>query len=308
MKLPIWATLEHPIVRHEQLSWRRFLRRWWWLALLPIAFTLLTSVCSLVGNLPIIFQTTLTNNAPAEFRLIAVLLIAQTIIQTIWNINGSVQWVVSLAIGFGSAIAIARERESQNWALLRLTPMPATEIVLAKAVAIVRQFIWPLIITTAINIVGLALLTLGLVGGAVFLGQVTPELFNTGIPFWVSVIALLSLLPAIILMIMSTILDTIYNTSLGLLASAWANTRANAIAYAIVLQFVLNTFIYLPVFFLVIITAGAFGGLTAALTQSPLVAVIVLIGVAVVLFFFFRVAVVILAAAATRYQIQRLIE
>jgi hypothetical protein len=307
MTPPAWIDAKHPIARYEESSWRKFLRRWWWLAMLPILFTIVSSGCSLVGNVPVFVQMAVAANDPS-LTWVAAGTVVQTILTALWNINSSVQWVVSVAIGFGAAITIARERESQNWALLRLTPLPPTEIVLAKAVAIVRQFLWPIVITTAVNIVGVALVALGVAGGAVILGQAVPELRSTDIPLWIGIIALLSLAPAVLLMLINTILDILYNTSLGLLASSWATTRANAVAYAIILHFVVNTFVYLPIFFLIIIAAGLSGMLAANISQSPVLAIVALIVIAVVLLFFFRIVIVILSVIVTRHQILRLVE
>src|SRR5512134_3785087 len=114
LKMPAWAGAQHPIVRHELLLWRRFLSRWWWLAFIPIGFVLLTALCGVTSNLPIFIQLA-TVPATPELGLVAGGFIVQSLYQSLWNLNTTVQWVIGVAIGFGSAITIARERENRNW-------------------------------------------------------------------------------------------------------------------------------------------------------------------------------------------------
>jgi hypothetical protein len=307
MVLPTWATPQHPIGQHEGAMWRSFLRRWWWLGMLPIAFALITGLCGVTGNLPIFIQATVLSNS-SELLFFAGFAIVQTLVQSVWNLNASVQWVVGVAVALGSAVTIARERETKNWELLRLTPIPVGEIALAKVVAILRPFLWPILITTAINLIGTLLLGGVLIAGVLALNTIDPTIFTFDLQ--IAVIAIIvGIIPILMIFIaVNTVLDLAYNTAIGLLASCWATTRANAIALSLVMHFILSIFIMGPLYFLLFIGSSLLAGFLTTITFAPFFIIAGLILGAGLLYIVFRVGMVVAAGFAARHQLQRLTE
>ncbi|MBI3242140.1 MAG: hypothetical protein HYZ49_07595 [Chloroflexi bacterium] len=305
MNFPRWASPSHPIARRETAAWRKTLRKWGWLAAPVILFVIVTSSCSLIGNLPLL--ALIQNQSPQEMIFVG-FFFAQSIAQTIWNLNSAVQWLVDVAVGLGMTVTIARERETQNWELLRLTPVSVNEILLAKTTAILRQFRWPILLTTLVNTLGLPLLGAVVIAFTLLLNTLEPGLVPQDTQIATIVVVILSLFPALFLLWLNTLLNIVYNCSIGLAVSCSARTQANAVAFSLVTHFVLNTFILTPAFMIILIIAGAFGGLTGLLANSPLLAIILIIVIFAILFFAFRIAVIVAAVLYTRYQLQRLSE
>ena len=310
LKLPAWTDAQHPIGRYERLIWRKFLGRWWWLAALPIAFVLLTTLCSLASNLPVFIQLTVvpTSSASPELGLIAIGLIVQTLFQSVWNINTTIQWVIGVAIGFGSAVTIARERETKNWELLCLTPMTAGEIALAKTYTIVRQFLWPLVITTIVNIGLTLLLALVILAGLLLFNSASPGELPSAV---INIIIALTLIatPVILsFLLLNSVLDVLNSLAVGLAASCWSKTRANAVALTIIANFILNIFILIPIYFVLFIGVAFIGGLITFLGISPVTGIVVMALVMAGLYVVFRAGTTVAAIAAARYQLNRLTE
>lgn len=304
MKLPSWASPSHPIAHREAAAWRKTLRKWGWLAIPMILLTLISSACSLAGNLPLLLQVGLS----AENLILAGVFLAQSVAQTIWNLNNTAAWIVDVAIGLGMTITIARERETQNWDLLRLAPISVNEILLAKTTAILRQFRWPILLTTLVNTLGLPLLGAVIIAFMLLLNMVEPGLIPQNTQITAIVVVALSLFPALLFMWLNTLLNIAYNCSIGLAVSCSARTQANAVAFSLVTHFVLNTFILTPAFLIFLITAGAFGGLAGLLADSPLLAVLLIIAIFAILFLAFRIATIVVAVLYMRRRLQRLAE
>jgi|CXWL01.1.fsa_nt_gi hypothetical protein len=302
MKLPPWASPAHPIARREAAAWRKTLRKWGWLVIPVILLALISSACSLISNLPLLLQVGLS----AENLILAGVFLTQSLAQTIWNLNNTVAWIVDLAIGLGMTITIARERETQNWDLLRLTPVSVNEILLAKTTAILRQFRWPILLTTLVNTLGLPLLGAVAIGFMLLLNMVEPGLIPQNTQITAIVVVALSLFPTLLFMWLNTLLNIAYNCSIGLAVSCSARTQANAVAFSLVTHFVLNTFILTPAFLIFLITAGAFGGLAGLLADSPLLAVILIVAIFTILFLAFRIAAIVAAVLYMRRRLQRL--
>ena len=302
MKLPPWASPAHPIARREAAAWRKTLRKWGWLVIPVILLALISSACSLISNLPLLLQVGLS----AENLILAGVFLTQSLAQTIWNLNNTVAWIVDLAIGLGMTITIARERETQNWDLLRLTPVSVNEILLAKTTAILRQFRWPILLTTLVNTLGLPLLGAVAIGFMLLLNMVEPGLIPQNTRITAIVVVALSLFPTLLFMWLNTLLNIAYNCSIGLAVSCSARTQANAVAFSLVTHFVLNTFILTPAFLIFLITAGAFGGLAGLLADSPLLAVILIVAIFTILFLAFRIAAIVAAVLYMRRRLQRL--
>lgn len=307
LKLPAWTDAQHPIGRHERVVWRKFLSRWWWLAIIPIGFVLMSALCSLTGNLPLFIQLAATPNTP-EMGVFAGAMIVQTLFQTVWNLNTTIQWIIGVAIGFGCAVTIARERETKNWELLCLTPMTAGEIALAKTYTIVRQFVWPILITTVINVLMIFLFAAAIVVGVLVVNAAAPNTLPNGVP-QIAIALTLLITPLVLLFILvNTILDVLSGSAVGLAASCWSKTRANAVALTIVINFILNIFILIPIYFVMFIGIALAGGMFNLLGISPITSIALVILLIAALFVGFRVATVAAAVFAARYQLNRLTE
>ncbi len=304
MKLPAWVSPAHPIARREAAAWRKTLRKWGWLAIPVILLTLISSACGLIGNLPLLLQV----GQSTESLVLTGVFLTQSLVQTIWNLNNTVAWIVDIAIGLGMTITIARERETQNWDLLRLAPVSVNEILLAKTTAILRQFRWPILLTILLNTLGFPLLGAVVIGFMLLLNTVEPGLIPQSTQITAIVVVILSLFPTWLFLWLNTLLNIAYNCSIGLAVSCSARTQANAVAFSLVTHFVLNTFILTPAFLIIFIIAGAFGGLAGLLADSPLLAIILIAAVFAILFLAFRIAAIIVAVLYTRHRLQRLAE
>jgi hypothetical protein len=304
MKFPAWASPAHPIARRETAAWRKTLRKWGWLAIPMILLTLISSACSLIGNLPLLLEV----GHSAENLLLAGVFLTQSVAQAIWNLNNTVAWIVDVAVGLGMTITIARERETQNWDLLCLTPVSVNEILLAKTTAILRQFRWPILLTTLVNTLGLPLLGGAVVAFLLLLNTVEPGLVPQNTQITTIAVVILSLIPALLFLWLNTILNIAYNCSIGLAVSCSARTQANAVAFSLVTHFVLNTFVLMPAFFIIFITAGAFGGLAGLLADSLLLAVVLIAAIFGLLFLAFRIAAVVVSILYMRRRLHRLAE
>jgi len=173
MPLPTWAKSNHPVVRRELNLWRRTLKRWRWL-FIPLLFLpcACSALCSLTG-LPLAME--------ASSPLLGLgLFLGWGAFMTFSFGSGIVTWIVTTFASISSATIIARERETQNWAMLRLTTLSIPEIIYAKLAAIGRLLFWPVVIMLGVQIAMLSLLGLiaiiGVnVGAAAAPGEFPPD-------------------------------------------------------------------------------------------------------------------------------------
>ncbi len=136
-------------------------------------------------------------------------------------------WLGVLATNRAMA-SIARERETQNWELLRLTPFDVREIMAAKVAAVVYWLRWPIALVLVLRL-------LGVVAG---LADVSSSI---GVPGFLAGMLFL------IIFCGELIVSVLYNCAVGLLASAFARTTAAANAVVYPLHFGLLLFIFIPV-------------------------------------------------------------
>lgn len=170
------------------------------------------------------------------------------IITTFWSLIaiGILGWALNAYVGLSTSTFIAREREQQNWQLLKLTTLRVETIIGAKMVGLLYHLRLPLfglvLLRGAVSV--LAVVTIG--GIATAMAQSGEPLFADEIV----VIAWLTIISGAVLfnvyMFAEMIIALLYNSSLGVLASSFARTSANAVALAVVLQFVLWMMVYMP--------------------------------------------------------------
>lgn len=249
--LPAWARAAHPIVRYERRHWQAS-RTWRLVNTLlwggSLVFLLVPAACSLL------FTVTSTFQSPAEL----VLGIGGLFTFGLFFVTALLSGVNTLCAGILGATLIARERESQTWPFLRLTPLPGREIALGKLMAVFYTLGRPLAIIT-----GLRLLTL--LGGLVTLViayfvsgsnpyaladvaaafqrelAVAPNDLLPGVAFF-----LLSLLVGLVTWLAEPFWGVLYNGVLGLAASTLVRSRGAAVAVLFGVQFGIAFGVFAP--------------------------------------------------------------
>ncbi len=216
---PAWFSANHPLVQREVRQWRKQLRQLWFTFLiLPCACTLcLGSPSLLFSPGPRAFQQDLAQGA---------FLAAWG-----WEILLSV-WLTVVTTTRAIAL-VARERETSNWPLLRLTPFDPVDIVKAKTGALIYGLRWPIALVLGLRLASVVVT----VFGAVQTQQLT--LVETGLASLFLFIFCAELL-----------VNVGYNCAVGLLASTLTRTTAAANALVYPLHFALFLFIFLPLWYL----------------------------------------------------------
>jgi hypothetical protein len=235
----IWAFLtgkrEHPLVRHEERGWA-YVGVWRKLhkGCLPLVALALGGASCGCGLL------TLSNIAmPDELFLVPGAALIGLLIA-----GELIRWLTGLLATVLAATTISAEIEADTYGLLRLTPLTAREIVLAKLGAAFRQFRVPLIATTlarAAFVVGMALWV-----GALLLVESTGTgppsgVSGTPIPLPAGEVAGL-ILPGLAVLAAALIwlvyylagpaLGVLMYATLGMLASAWSRSRSGGVVLA----------------------------------------------------------------------------
>ncbi|MBM4422756.1 MAG: hypothetical protein FJ030_05120 [Chloroflexi bacterium] len=146
---------------------------------------------------------------------------------TVWGWEGWLSLWMGIVVTTRTALLIARERESQNWPLLRVTPFDSADILKAKAGAALYWVRWPII----------QLLFLRAACVAIAVAN-SPDIT----PTQTALAAAFALLFCAELFV-----SAVYNCSVGLTASAFAKTSAVANAAAYSLHIALFLFIFLPI-------------------------------------------------------------
>jgi len=163
---------------------------------------------------------------------------------TLWMLHGFLMFGIWLLSSIGTSTVIARERETQNWSLLRITPLNIAEIIHAKVVGVLRWLTLPLALAVILRIVMVAILFIAaivVIFFAVGAASLTPQLQTT--------LALGSVVASLIVavyLIVELAAVMLYNCSIGLLSSVLARTSANAIAIMFILHFGINFFVIVP--------------------------------------------------------------
>ncbi len=268
MNLPAWASPSHPIVRRELAVWNGYTRRWRWLAVLLILLPVgCSALCGLSG-LPI----ALSENTTAAWALA----LGVGFIGGLWALHGFATWGLGLILNIGAATLIARERQTQNWELIRLTPLTVPDIVRAKIAALWLWLRWPIVLVLGLRV-------LGIVGTAAAAGIAliaAPQL-DPAFTRAVQTALLIGLVPVALFglgyFVVELAAGVLYNTALGLLGSALSRTSANAIALTFVLNFALGIAVFAPAQQIATAGIGLVAGLAPDQWQGVAVGVAVLI-------------------------------
>ena len=152
-------------------------------------------------------------------------------------------WLLS---SIGTSTVIARERETQNWSLLRITTLNIPEIVHAKVIGVLRWLSLPLALAVLLRI---AMSCLLFIVAFLLIFSVTVGV-GTAAPQLQAVLVVASLAACMfiaIYFIIELAAAMLYNCSIGLLSSVLARTSANAIAIMFVLHFGISFFLVAPI-------------------------------------------------------------
>lgn len=259
-----WGAPDDPVFRHEVAGWSylglwRSLRR----ACLPLVLLLLigSSACCGLSLLGLLLESGgLGPESPIviAFAVLTGLLVAGEI----------VRWVAGLLATALTATSISAEVEAETYGLLRLTPIPARRIVLAKFGAAYRQLLLPTVIVSAIRIigvVGIIGLGIGLLAGAAY-GSApaipaapgpTPTPLPVPqidvLPVFASIgsylLALVGVVVAIVMWLIYIIVEPFLTmmmfSALGMLGSAWSKTRSGGLLVSFGLRVALGAVGYI---------------------------------------------------------------
>lgn len=226
-----WVAPNHPIARRELYVLQRIGRRWegaWGLVWFFIFIgPLFGSLACGVGA----FFSSILHAYDSLFWLFG-----------LWQIQILPTMALKLFASLAAAVLIARERETLNWPLLRITPFSLVNILNAKLAGL---FYWLEdgfrlllygrgVLAVVTFIVGLALVR-----------QTQPAL--TGSPQWPVWVGggLIAVLIAIF-SFAELIVGLLYNFAVGLCVSAFSRTSSAAIAFTFIVQIVLWAFVFMP--------------------------------------------------------------
>jgi len=301
MKLPAWARADHPVARRESAVWQKIYKRWGWLLILIV---LLPCGCSALCSL-----TALPASFSADTPVTALLIfLGWTLFVGVWVTSGLWSWVLGVFAGIGGAIMVARERETLNWSLLKLTTLSVREILAAKLTALVRLMFWPNIAILGLETIGITVIVVGGLVGVYIGGQVAasdfPLAFQVGL-----VMLLVGIWPlAVGYFAISNVSNMIYNSAVGLLTSTFTRTTGNAVALTFVVSLGLALLVFIPIQQFIGIFLQLFGGLLTLNEQSP-VAFIVFSSVAsFILPLVIQIGLTILLLIWAVYQTERIVE
>ncbi len=234
--IPSWTSNDHPIVQRETALWKKRSQRWAWVW---IVFLLLPLMCSGLCGLsmtPLLAEA----NSAGEWIVAGGAIIGMTL----WTLHGFLMFGIWLLSSIGASTVIARERETQNWSLLRITTLNIAEIVHAKVVGVLRWLTLPLALAVILRIVMVGMMlvvAIVVIFFAAGVAALTPQLQTT--------LALGSVVASVIValyLIVELAAVMLYNCSIGLLSSVFARTSANAIAIMFVLHFGISFFVIAP--------------------------------------------------------------
>lgn len=211
MKWPVWASPSHPLVRRELGAWRKHRRQLW------LTFLLIPGLCTAVYWASFII--------PAYRRGLSE--IPSAFLLTLWAWEGVLCMWLSVVATTRAISLIAQERETQNWPLLRITPLDPHEITRSKIGAVVYWLRWPIAFLLILRIVCV------LFTAAASNGITAPQL---------ALAALLAVIFAAELLV-----SMLYNCAAGLVVSSFTRATANANAIVYLLHTTLFLFIFLPI-------------------------------------------------------------
>jgi hypothetical protein len=237
------APRQHPIYRREQAGWSyvsawRRLRRGC-LPLIAALFAAATLCCGGFCGLTILPQAQL----PRDWWLIPFAVTVGVMVA-----EAVLRFATGLIVTALAATVISAEMEAETYGLLRLTPIPPREIVLAKFSGVMRQVRTPLIalIGVRIGIVGLGIILLAaLIVAGVMLGPrlgigsppVAPTAPAVSVPLALlygltAIGALVTAALLVLYYVIRPVLEALLFAALGMLASSLAKTRASGLISA----------------------------------------------------------------------------
>ncbi len=243
MQLPAWAAAHHPIARRELSRWRNHRKslNWLWLLfLLPPAATVSLFILTYVGITFSYFNS--YGNYPARLDEQTVKawfgVLAGSLVFGLWALQIFFGWGLNVFIVVGASSAVAHERETLNWAMLRLTTLRAAEIVGAKVAALLRWLARPIGVVLALRVlcVGTTLAFFYYGWGSSIFSMRAREVLD------------FSLIAALFLPIFlfSTLTEVIYTCSLSLLSSTILRVTAQTLALSFGLLLLFWLFVFLP--------------------------------------------------------------
>ncbi|MEK7807942.1 MAG: hypothetical protein AAB571_02645 [Chloroflexota bacterium] len=299
--LPSWASNDHPIVQRETALWKKRSRQWSWVW---IIFLLLPLMCSGLCGLsmtPILIEA----NSAGEwlFSIGAILSV------TLWMLHGFLMFGIWLLSSIGTSTVIARERETQNWSLLRITTLNIPEIVHAKVIGVLRWLSLPLALAVVLRIAMSGLLfivaILIIFSATVGVGATAPQLQ--------AVLVVASLAACVIIAIYFIIelaAAMLYNCSIGLLSSVLARTSANAIAIMFVLHFGISFFLIAPIQQVVILAVSVFSlrWVSEANPVTQMITPFITIGSSIIINLAIQIGIGVIAYALAVHQAKRIDE
>ena len=243
-----WGAPEDPVFRHETAGWSymglwRRLRR----GCLPLMALLILATMGCCG----LSLFGLTVDAGMDSTRFFVLAIAAFI--GLLYAGEMIRWITGLLATALTATSISAEVEADTYGLLRLTPIPARRIVLAKFGAAYRQILLPTLAVIVVRLwalVGLISLVVGLAIGAAQSALPSPAPSLPGpLPNPIPVaptdllpvfsgaasvgVAVASIVVALVVwlayIIVEPFLTMMLFASLGMLGSAWSRSRSGGL-------------------------------------------------------------------------------
>jgi hypothetical protein len=236
MKLPGWASRHHPVVLRDLRQWRihrRSLGWLWVIFLLPplaspfIVFAVFTLLVSSSGG-------SLSAIEPEVWGAV----ISGSILLALWSLQAFMGWGLAVFAVVGAASTVARERETLNWSMLRLTLLDIPNILNAKLSAVLR---WLAPATLALLLLRIVCV-IGLVGFVLIWRKTLFSISDDKVADLLIICG--TFLP---LFAGSTLTDLIYTCAISALASTIFKSSAQTLALAFGLLLLLWLFIFLPV-------------------------------------------------------------
>jgi hypothetical protein len=246
--LPAWATLAHPIVKHEASLWRRS-PGWLLLRLVllagVLAFIFMPASCGLLAASAAYLDD---SNLP-----VAIAIAGGSLTGALFLAGNAAGWVVGLLASLVGATLIARERERQTWPLLRITTLTTAAILGAKLSTVFYALRHVLHGTALLRLLSLVA---GSLTGALVLAAAWRGGANLAAAFDLSglgasdrlALALYTgpVLVSVAGWVVQPYFAALYNGSLGLAASSMARSQGAAITLAFAAHIVLALGLYLP--------------------------------------------------------------
>jgi hypothetical protein len=293
----------HPVYRRELSGWS-YVRVWrslrhGCLPLIGLVLLVTTGCCSLFGVLA------LNDSAPSELPQAFLLTGFMIVIGLFWGtelVNGMIGLIATTL----TATAISAEIEAQTYTILKLTPIPAREIMLAKFGAAMSQIRLPVMIVIFLRVVCfLAAVALLILSFAVVLNRtvpagspsspaIPPDLGGTLLPliFQKEILYLVLGIVAGLLWLayffMQPWLEAMLFTSMGLFASSLAKSRSGGIfgAWAMrvglwILGYIASQVLAMAIT-LAMLPMVALPGVLDSLNQNPEVLVPIWLGFAII--------------------------